>query len=54
MNAMIIHLVAQEHARDLHCVADHARRHPTIRRARRTTIATARLFGRRAPRPAAA
>jgi hypothetical protein len=55
MNPMIIHLAAQEHTRELHRVADHARRHHlAIRRTRRTPIATPRRFGRRAPRPAAA
>lgn len=54
MHPMIIHLAAQERTQDLHRVADHARRHPTIRRTRRATIATPRLLGRRAPRPAAA
>jgi hypothetical protein len=54
MNPMTIHLAAQERTRDLYRVADNARRHPTIQRTRRTTIATPRLFGRRAPRPAAA
>jgi hypothetical protein len=53
MNPMIIHLAAHEHTRELHRVMDHARRHPTIRRTRRSTTATPRPFGRPAPRPAA-
>ena len=48
MNPMTIQLAVQEHTRELHRVADHARRHPAIRRARRTTIATPRP-GRREP-----
>jgi hypothetical protein len=55
MNPMIIHLAAQQHTRELHGVTDHARRsHLSIRRTRRTPIATPLRFGRRAPRPAAA
>ncbi len=54
MNPMTIQLAVQEHARELHRVADHARRHPAIRQARRTTIATPRPFKRRAFRPVAA
>jgi len=54
MHPIIIHLTAQERTRDLLRVADHARRDPMIRRTRRTTIATPRLFARRAPRSAAA
>lgn len=37
MHPMIIHLAAQKRTRDLHRVADDARRHPTIRRTRRAT-----------------
>ncbi|MGO9753673.1 MAG: hypothetical protein ACLP22_19630, partial [Solirubrobacteraceae bacterium] len=50
INPMTIQLAVQEHTRELHRVADHARAHPAIRRARRTTIATPRPFCRRGPR----
>lgn len=52
MNPLTIHLAAQAHTQELHGVASRIRRPAAIGPARRTTIATRRLFGR-APRPAA-